>query len=536
MTTTVTLMAHVLSLLAIGQESQGRILVHIIDSSGKPLSCRAWVDVGNKRLFQPSGPEGCTPYARDRSFSCDGHFTMAVPAGAICIHIERGKGYRPVNRKLTIRAGQSLTFKIPLQRWVDMPAEGWYSSDMHVHFGAQDMRVLRQLALADDVHIVPAFTYWLRGTELRWPDSWPSFEGGEPLIVDATHMITRKAVEIERIHHNAVAGGSIGATFLFNLSQPVFTERYGEYFPTDTDLCLVAQQSSPEVVIDTDKPSWAETVVGAALGVYDTVQVCHNHYHREQTLQGGWGMIGPLEAGESNAAAEDGLFHRTNNLYYRLLNCGFCLGVSGGSAIGVMPVPMGYNRVYAKVKGSLTVAKFWAAVKAGCSFATSGPMLTMTADGQELGSVIDIQSKDNKPIKVRTHVRSIERLESLQLIHNGKVVESIDLANMDVPQPIDHTQTWQVRAIQSGWIAARTLFRAPDKRLRQAHTSPIYFIVDKQPIAQRDDALYMIRWIDRLVEIAKGADWFPLESDRQAVLNTYARARAVYEGIAERSP
>ena len=42
----------------------------------------------------------------------------------------------------------------------------------------------------------------------------------------------------------------------------------------------------------------------------------------------------------------------------------------------------------------------------------------------------------------------------------------------------------------------------------------------------------MMRWIDRLIDIAHRPDRFPTEADRQAVLDTYARARAVYQRIA----
>jgi len=335
-----------------------------------------------------------------------------------------------------------------------------------------------------------------------------------------------------RLTSPSLIQGPLLLCFLFNLTRPLAAERVGEHFPTDAALCLAARRHSPEVVIDTDKPSWAETVVGAALGVYDTVQVCHNHYHRDQTLSGGWGMIGPLAPGESNAAQGDGLFHRTNALYYRLLNCGFRLGVSGGSAIGVMPVPMGYSRVYAQLQGPLTADKFWAALKAGRSFATNGPMLTMTADRHTLGSTLKRRSADPSPIRVDVRVRSIDRLEALQLVRNGFVVESIDLSKEQPAPVLDRSVTWTIPARRSGWIAARSLFRAPDGLLRQAHTSPLYITVDDQPIASRDDARYMMRWIDRLIEIAHRPDRFPTEADRQAVLDTYARARAVYQRIA----
>jgi len=43
----------------------------------------------------------------------------------------------------------------------------------------------------------------------------------------------------------------------------------------------------------------------------------------------------------------------------------------------------------------------------------------------------------------------------------------------------------------------------------------------------------MLRWIDRLIEVANWPHRFPGESEHRAVLKTYARARAFYEKIAE---
>ena len=510
----------------------GLLTVKVVDASGELLPSRAWVEAGDQRLFQPVSPSTCTPYRRDRSFSCDGRFDIEVPAGRAIVHVERGKEYLPAHHSVEVAADQSTELTVTLHRWVNMPQEGWYSCDMHVHFGADDPRVLRQLALADDVHVTPAFTYWLRGNEREWVGRWPTWTTGAQDVIDATHLTTRKNVEIERIRGTAAPGGSVGASFLFNLDKPVTATRYGELFPTDTALCLAARKHSPDVVIDTDKPSWAETVVGAALGAYDTIQVCHNHYHRNQTIPGGWGMIGPIADGESNAAEGDGLFHRTNDLYYRFLNCGFRLGVSGGSAIGVMAVPMGYNRVYAHIDGPLTGARYWAAVKAGRSFATSGPMLNLTVNGQPPGETIHRAAGDASPVTVGARVRAIEPIEALQLVHDGRIVNQLDLTEFEPRPVIDRKVNWQVTPRRSGWLAARALLRAPDGRLRQAHTSPIYLIIDRKPIARKADARYMIQWIDRLSQIAMLPGRFPTDMDRQQVQHDYDQARMVYEKVA----
>ena len=274
----------------------------------------------------------------------------------------------------------------------------------------------------------------------------------------------------------------------------------------------------------------------SALGMLDTIQVCHNHYHRSETLPGGWGMIGPLAIGESNAAAGDGLFHRTNSLYYRFLNCGFRLGVSGGSAIGVMPLPTGYNRLYARIDGELTADKLWLAIDNGRTFATSGPMLTLTANEQSIGDTVAIGSNQPQGVLVRTTVKSIEQLESLEIVHNGRIVAFQELAK-DAPDPIvDSELTFTLTPKRSGWVAARALFRAPDGFLRQAHSSPIYVSVDDKPVASKDDAQYMLRWIDQLATIANThTDHFPDDQARQATLAIYAEAHAKYEQVMQQA-
>lgn len=523
------------TVLACGQNTS-LLTVRVTDETGRLNPARAWVQVGDERLFQPDSPAEATPYARDRSFSFDGVFTMSLPAGPANLHVEKGKEYLPVDIPFEVKAGETMQKTVRLERWINMPVSGWYSADLHVHLGQDDPRILTQLALADDVHLIPAFTYWLRGQGETWHADWPDESYTRPVKIDDRHIITRNNIEIERISRESQPGGFIGATFLYNLNQPVTAELNGEHFPTDARLCRVAQLHSPQVVLDSDKPSWSETVVGVALGAMDTIQLCHNHFHRETSITGGWGMIGPLAAGESNAAAGDGLFHRTNSLYYRFLNCGFKLGVSGGSAIGVMPVPTGFHRVYAKIDGAFTADKYWQAIKAGRSFTTTGPMLFLNADGKGVGETISLSAPDSKSLRVAATVRSIENLESLEIVHDGKVVAWTSLKGKDPTPVLEERLVFEIKPKRSGWVVARALFRAPDGLLRQAHTSPIYLSVDGKPTASAEDARYMLQWLDVLESIARdNPDRFPTSRIRNEVLSDYQEARDRYLQILEQS-
>ena len=71
-------------------EVNGLLRVRITGADNELIPARAWVDdSAGQRLFQPSAPANCTPYPRDQSFSCDGMFEIALPAGRVVIHAEK---------------------------------------------------------------------------------------------------------------------------------------------------------------------------------------------------------------------------------------------------------------------------------------------------------------------------------------------------------------------------------------------------------------------------------------------------------------
>ena len=497
------------------------------------LPCRAWVNIGSERIYSPV-TESCTPYSKDRSFSCDGNFIIKVPAGKAIVHIERGKEYRPVDKEVIVEENQTTKVDITLKRWVNMCKEGWYSSDMHCHFGLDSLKVLKQLALADDVSFEPILTLWNHQRSKQTSDeTWPDWPTGPDVYADATHVVTLRNQEIERIGGEAFE--SIGALLMFGLTKPVKMPLRNSRYPCDAVLAQIAKKTSPECVIDTDKPIWGENVVGVALGLFDSVQVCHNHYHRESTLSSGrlgWGMAAvDIEEGQESSV-QDELFHHTNLAYYRFLNCGFKLAVTGGSAMGVMPVPLGYNRTYAKLDGPLTEANYLKAIHAGRTFATSGPMLILTANGLDSGAEIRYSTGKSKPILIRAEVRSIQPLDSLELISNAKVIKKVSLKNHSPSLVLKESIVLAFRPHRSGWIAARAIFTGLDGHLRQAHTSPVYITVDGKPTASKRDAQYMTHWIDRLLQVIEKPGRYQSDMERAEVRAIFQEARQKYEGIA----
>ncbi|MBN2315650.1 MAG: CehA/McbA family metallohydrolase [Sedimentisphaerales bacterium] len=494
-----------------------------------PQPCRAWVSVGKERLFNPN-TKSCTPYTKDCSFSCNGYFVITIPTGTATIHIERGKEYRPVDKEVTVETDQTTYVKITLERWINMSREGWYSADMHCHFGLDNPTVLKQLALADDINLEPILTLWNHQQTDTTDDAWPNWPTGSSFSASGQYIITLRNQEIERIGGDAFE--SVGALLMFGLKRPIKMPQGNGLYPCDAVLARMARETSPDCVIDADKPIWGENVVGVALGLFDSVQVCHNHYHRESTLLMGWGMAGAIAEDEPEDWGANELFHRTNQTYYRFLNCGFELAVTGGSAMGVMPVPLGYSRTYAKLDGSLTEANYLKAIRAGRTFATSGPILILTANDLNCGERIQYRTGRSKPIQIKAELRSIQPIDSLELIANGEVIEKIDLQNRTASPVLEETLILTYPPKRSGWIAARAIFKSPGGRLRLAHTSPVYITVDGKPTVSKADAQYMIRWIDRLLDVSEKPGRYSNETEKTDVQAIYKKARQKYAAIA----
>lgn len=506
------------------------------DGADTPLPCRAWVESNGERLFKPVTPS-CTPYTKDRSFSCEGHFVIDVPVGKALIHIERGKEYHTVNKEVTVKQNQTIKVDISLVRWINMCEKSWYSSDMHCHFGVNDLQVLRQTALADDINFEPVLTVWNHQQNI-WNQQtkalgyiWPAWPEGPSIYADATHLITLKNEEIERIGGEPFE--SVGALLMFGLTRPIAMPPKMVKYPCDAVLARKAKATSPECVIDTDKPIWGENVVGVALGLFDSVQVCHNHYHRENTLPIGWGMAGADFEQEAKDYGKNELFHRTNSTYYRFLNCGFKLAVTGGTAMGVMPAPLGYCRIYAKLEGPLTEANYLKAIHTGRTFATCGPMLILTANGLDSGETIRYTTGKSKPIQIKAQLHSIEPISSLELIYNGKIVRQISLDDKPSSPLLKHSIELKLKPNRSGWVATQAIFTAPDGCLRQAHTSPVYIIVDGKPTASKQDAEYMIGWIDRLIKVSEKPGRYPSGEEREKAQAIFREAQQIYRDIAK---
>ncbi len=267
-------------------------------------------------------------------------FTADLPAGQYAVTVERGKEYAPLQTNLTVDAEHSY-WRLELKRWIDMPARGWYSGDVHCH---RALAELPNLMLAEDLNVCFPETDWTTLAELppsRGDKSVTDPRPVESVAVDATHVWSTRNTEYE-IFKVAGREHTLGAFLILNHRAP--------FDMPCPPLRAVGEQARRDgALIDLEKPNWEWAAVAAPILPVDVYELANNHNWRIGFGVKNWGVpaanwmdvTGPLTIDNER----DWLAY-TWQAYYALLNSGLAINPAAGSASGAHPVPVGYSRVY----------------------------------------------------------------------------------------------------------------------------------------------------------------------------------------------
>ncbi|MEO6870425.1 MAG: CehA/McbA family metallohydrolase [Ginsengibacter sp.] len=218
--------------------------------------------------------------------------------------------------------------------------------------------------------------------------------------------------------------------------------------------------------------------------------------------------------------------------YYRLLNCGFRLGLAAGTDYPCNNYEaLGTLLTYVKVKDrKLTYQKWIEGIKKGKTVvARNGhnEFIDMKVNAKYVpGDDIKLKNKGTVTIEV-TWTAAKELTGRIELVSNGKVVATQSgTAKPGEPVILKTTKRFE----KSSWICARRM----DEKGHQSHTAPVYITVNKKPVrASAEDAQYFVSWIDNLLEkTAPGGIWNHFFThDLDTVQNRYRKARDIYISI-----
>lgn len=468
----------------LGADASGRIEFQVREvATDQVVPCRIHLlDSDNK----PVKPIDLTlPYWKDH-FVCDGAATVEVPAGPYRYEIERGPEYPTVQKSIVVEADKNVRANESLRRIADLATEGWWSGETHIHRPLDDIPLLMR---AEDLHVGVVMTWW--NDRNQWKNQ--PIPQQPVTVVDRDRMYDVMGGEDER-------GG--GAILFFGMKSPMPIAGSKRESPPSLKWLHSAKQA--KAWVDAEKPFWWDFPVWLSTGQLDSVGIANNHMHRGGVYPGeAWGR--PRDRDLFPDPMGNGFW--TQTIYYQALNAGFRLSPSAGSASGVLPNPVGYNRMYAHLDGEFTWDNWWSAVRAGQVFVTNGPLLRVTSDRQYPGHVFKAEGPQEVTIDARLDSR--DPIAALELVQNGRI------------EPLPALPA-KIKLTESGWFLVRA--RADvSHTFRFASTAPWYVEIggDKNPI-RRDACEFFRQWTDERIDRLRQA--LASEEERREVLPVFEAA------------
>ncbi|HUE13467.1 MAG TPA: CehA/McbA family metallohydrolase [Planctomycetaceae bacterium] len=480
----------------------GTLALSVVDDSGASMPCRIFLkDAADKPVRAPG-----LPFWRDH-FVCSGRVAFDIPAGRYAYEIERGPEFRRLAGAVDVPATGRAAVAVVLTRIADMPSEGWFAGDLHIHRPVAEIPLLLQ---ANDLHFAPVITWWNhRG---GWADEHAP--GQTAFRVDKDHYYDILAGEDER---------EGGALLYFGLKRPLPIQHASPEYPSSMKFAELAR-GEPNAWIDIEKPFWWDVPVWLASGMMDSIELANNHMCRSQMYESeAWGK--PRD--RTRLPPPKGNGYWSQEIYYHVLNSGLRIPPTAGSASGVLPNPVGYNRVYAQVGPELTPERWWAAVKAGRSFVTNGPLLRVTAGGHLPGHVFTGDKTGRVSVQLAVRLTSNDPVRSIEIVGDGEVVRTIPV-------------TWNARTGEavvgeigtlefdaSGWFLLRVIVDNP-ATFRFAATAPFYVEIGDSPRRiSRQSVTFFRDWVDtRIARIQKTVG---NRSQRAEILRYHDNAQAFWE-------
>ncbi|MCC6589530.1 MAG: CehA/McbA family metallohydrolase [Bryobacterales bacterium] len=439
----------------------GELKVSLVNQDGTPAAAVAGVYAADHRLIVPDEaihldgdfyvPGRARAYreahywpghtaGESQVFFVRGSFSLKVPAGNYRVIAGRGLEYLPVTRQVAIKPGATTSATIAIRRWIDMPARGWYSGDGHVHYGRRGKTENDTLLLwtqAEDVHVANIMrmgdasrTYF---EQYAYGKSGRATEGNYALVPGQEDPRTN----------------FLGHTLHMNLQAPVRAP--DQYYLYDVIFDAVRKQGGLS--------GYAHVYQPAAFSFY---------VRRNMTMNIPAKRIDFLEISEFGDI--------DSRLFYEFLNLGFALTASAGSDVP-WGNSIGTSRVYCYTGPRFDPDAWYAAVRAGRTFVTTGPMLELTVNGELPGSTIEARRGDT--LRIRAKAESpIVRPQYLEVVEQGKALRRVEDANRDALEveftiPVEH----------STWIAVRA---------QGAHTTPVYVTVNGAPFWRVDQARELV--------------------------------------------
>ena len=518
------------------QAEDRRIVVSVKDAdSGARIASRIYLSSsdGTPFFFTSLDAEGSAFRYEKKNWinprSVEYHTTVSahpcfvvVPPGDYTLTIERGKTYHPYVESFTVD-DKDLSHDVALKRWINMEELGWYSGDLHVH---RELNELPNVILAENLNVVFPLTHWVTLSDTP-PSAGDKNLGTDLpdrlLRVDAQHVIWPRSTEYE-IFTVGKQRHTLGALFVLGHARSL-----QQTVPPWKPVITAARAADPDVLFDMDKLAWPFAMTLPVLAPDATYELANNHLWRTEFAFRKWYTPTPPFIAPPFGATEGGeseWIDFTLGMYYTLLNCGFRMPISAGTANGVHPVPAGFGRVYVHLPDGFEFGAWKQGLQRGNSFVTTGPMLMVSANGKPSGQTIEMESTASRPIQLHAEVVSETPVSFGEVVVNGEPTHLLRARSVKTPTGAYRVIVDQpIEVERSGWFAVRFFEDRPGGRVRFAHTAPWFVRVDGQPTKPSwEEREYLVSRMQTEIQRSRGVV-------SESALNEYMEVLQFYRSL-----
>ena len=420
------------------------------------------------------------------AYQTTGEFSITLSPDEYQISLEHGNEFIPIKEKITITGrDKEITKTFTLKRWINLPAKGWYSGDVHVHHPTTRpafKQFLMEYAKAEDVHLVNVLEMGHHlGTDFKqegFGEIGRTCEGNICLV---------SGQEGPRSTYGHIIG--------LNIKQMERdTTQYNYY-----DLIFKKLQMQEGAVVGFAHFSWNGCDLPRGFPWYITTEDID--------------FVELLQFSKINAPD-----------YYDYLNLGFRISAAAGSDIP-WGSTLGEVRTFVYTGDSFSADYWFEGLKSGRTFVSNGPALFLEADGNFPGREITRNKGFTSEVNVRAYSHpEIGIINRVEIYNNdGLVQKTLNPDKSDsVIIDFDHT------LIKSQWLTAAVYC----DNGAIAHTSPVYFIVDGKPTWNPDKAPAIIDKQMALIQVIDEEEHGKDVPD-QEILDRLDNARRFYDAMLE---
>lgn len=514
----------------------GNVVGRVVEAgSGKTLPCRLYVqNMESEEWLHATSTAvagSAIPYRKQirgtgsveihTTLSAD-PFQLNLKPGRYRLRAVRGKEYIPAEQIVDIEDGQARTdITLSLKRFVSMADAGWYSGDTHVHRKVEEMP---NLVAAEDLNVALPLTHWVRDSTEIPSASGPTYRA-RPSYIDNTHVYYPVNTEYEIFSVNKQRHTQ-GAVFVLNHRKPL-------NIPAPPARPVAEEARRQGAILDLDKHSWNWSMMIVPIMNVDLFELSNNHHWQTKFGFPQWTLENspdwPEVEKNDRGFTESGWTEFGLQTYYCLLNCGYRMRVTAGTASGVHPVATGHGRVYVHCADRFDYHSWIENLNRGHSFVTQGPLLDLRFNGALPGSKWIKQETENT-VRVSGTIQSLNLLQSIQIIRNGEIATSIKPQQQRTADGVYVTRLdHAVSMTGTGWVALRCFEDLPDNKISFAHTNPVFVDVPDHPLLPRKDRVsFLVQRMDEEIKRNTGV------LSEEAV-DEFREAREIYGNLLQKA-